>query len=511
MSRLHDTALSLALVALAALLIPVTGLASHGAQHEDARGDVTVVAVIDDAFNPYHLDFVASQMPQHRDADPSNDLPLDASPATWIPGYQRLLEPVALDLTLPVAATDSPTELAARDGSKWNDVQHATPYWIPGSKIVTAMTFSQTGRIRPEADPPSAAHGVGTSSVSVGNLYGSCPECVVVLLQIDTAAAAAGAVRWAAAQPWIDVITNSWGFSTASRDNVTWYSNPKATKDAVERGQTIFWSAGNGQENMFVTPVTTLHSSDKGPDWIVQVGAIHPSGSSFSGAGKPVEIAGVGSSYPSSINATTAANGASFGGTSNATPTLAGTYARALWLARRALEGPSKTQSDLVVATGTPVACGAIRPDCELGDGTLTSFELRDALFSASRHTPEGMNVGGLGNAPVIGDAEFANEGHGSWFVRSRPNRTDLWLAEFDRLWLPLIGDAAFPPRPAGEREWFVVESYCRQQIWGDWAHGLYRRGVTELPADDPQAPGRSALKHACETHPKLPPHRNLG
>lgn len=490
-----------------ACVLAVAPASAPADEPSDGRGDVTVIAVIDDGFNPYHFDFLGSKMPQHLDEDASNDLPLTTPPQEWIPGYSGPVLPTELAITLPDAATDRPDTLAAGDAALWGTVTPSTPYWFPGTKIVTAMTFDSGTRIL----GTSANHGAGTSSVSAGNVFGSCPECVVVLLQYASQAGAANAVRWASRQPWIDVITNSWGFSTGNRDNVTWYSDPSTTRKAVERGQSIFWSGGNGQENAFVAPVTTLQSSDKGPDWIIQVGAITPSGTSYSGAGKPVELAGVGGSYPAGIGATTVSNGGTFSGTSNATPTIAGTFGRALYLSRRALGGPSKTQSGLVIATGDPVACGPARPDCELGDGVLTSLELRRALMSASVRTANGMNVGGAGDLPAGDEIDMANEGHGGWFVRQQRFRDDLWLAEFDRLWQPLIGAAAYPTRPAGETEWFVVDSYCRQQIWGDWALGEFVRGVTELPADDPAWPVRTATRHACDAHPKLPPNRNLG
>lgn len=487
-----------------ASLLPATSATADPS--EDGRGDVTVIAVIDNAFNPYHLDFVGSQMPQHVDADPTNDLPLDTSPAEWIPGYQTFVAPVALPITLPPTSTSSPATLAAGDAATWSTITPGTPYWLPGTKIVTAMTFDAGTQIL----GTSASHGTGTSSVSVGNIFGSCPECVVVLLQYASEGGAQSAVRWATRQPWIDVITNSWGFSTGNRDNITWYSNPLTTKTAVERGQTIFWSAGNGQANAFVVPVTTQQSSDKGPDWIIQVGAMTPGGTSYSGAGKMVDLAGVGGSYPASYGATTVSNGGTFSGTSNATPTLAGTFGRALYLARRALAGSSKTQSSLVIATGDPLACGETRPACELGDGVLTSLELREALFSASVPTVQGMNVGGVGDIPAGTELDMANEGRGGWFVRAKRYRDDLWLAEFDRLLQPLLGNATYPVRPDGEREWFVVDSYCRQRIWGEWGLGAYVTGETALPGDDAAWPIRSAYERACGAHPKLPPNRNL-
>src|SRR3712207_8270807 len=45
-------------------------------------------------------------------------------------------------------------------------------------------------------------------------------------------------------------------------------------KEASERGQTIFFSSGNGLENSFTVPNSTYLSSQEGPDWVVTVGAV---------------------------------------------------------------------------------------------------------------------------------------------------------------------------------------------------------------------------------------------
>ena len=61
-----------------------------------------------------------------------------------------------------------------------------------------------------------------------------------------------------------------------------------------------------------------------------------------------------------------------FSGTSNATPVVAGIYARALFEARRMLRGPGRVQHKGVIARGAAIGCGGARPRCELGDGILT-------------------------------------------------------------------------------------------------------------------------------------------
>lgn len=470
----------------------------------DGRGDATVIAVIDDAMNPYHWDFLASKMPQANDEDVSNDLPLSEAPHTWLPGFP---DPTtfagysSLDLTLEEGnRSRSASSLRTADAAKWNAVKPSTSavnyYWIPGTKVIGALTFSTSGKI---VNSPPTGHGTGTTSVSVGNTYGTCPECLLVFIQYSGAANGERAIEWAESQPWIDAISNSYGFSLVERDRLYSGSDVAAQRAASDRGQTIFFSAGNGMTNTFTIPNSTLFSSQEGPDWIVTVGGITPgSGSSFSGHGKPADISGVGTGYPSSYNAASVGgSGANFGGTSNATPTIAGTYGKALYLARRDLTGTSRVQEGGVVAQGDPYPCGAGRPDCELGDGRLTAGELRTRLFHGAVHTTTGMNVGGFPpDLPPLGEDEFLNEGYGSYFGLVKGE--EAWQEQLDRIMGPLEGRAAPIARPAGEREWMIVDSYCRQELWGDWSGGSFVRGQTALPGPSPMFPVRTALEQTC-------------
>ena len=497
--------------------------------------DVTVVAIIDSGISPYHWDFLADKMPQATNADPSDDLPLTQPPDTWLPGFPSpatFASYGALNLTLDATNPDAdPAALDEADAATWATVQDSNPatqhyYWIPGTKIIGAMVFEGDGLLFSpgQIHGSTSEHGMGTASVSVGNIHGTCPECLLVFIEYGNSASGEAAISWAMQQPWIDVISNSYGFHwpTSLGGNIRpqIYNNSDVTlqRSASERGQTTFFSAGNGVENGFVIPQSTLLTSQKGPDWIVTVGAISSDlgpepifaeHASYTGTGKPVDIASLGELYPSSYEATTVSNQGDFGfgGTSNATPVIAGTYSRALYLARRNLAGVSRIQSGGVIAAGGGFICGAVRPACELGDGQLTAAELRTRLFEGAVHTPNGMTVGGIGpSLPPIGEDEFLNEGHGSYFGREHSDDAE-WLAEFDRLMGPLEGRAQTLTRPPGEKEWMTVDSWCRQHIWGSWPGGYY----TGQPLPGPSAswPIRSAILTACpllQPPPKSPP-----
>jgi hypothetical protein len=507
------------------------------AAHAEATGadDVTVVAIIDSGFTPYHWDYLASKMPQATNSDPSDDLPLTQPPDTWIPGFpstSSFASYQSLNLTLNETDPDAdPGALDEADAAKWDSVQVSSPsslhyYWFPGTKVIGAMTFAEETLTSPKGaiHGPTTEHGTGTTSVAVGNIHGTCPECVLLFIQYGGVASGEAAIDWAMSQPWIDVISNSYGFHWPTslrgtiRPQLYNNSNNALQKAASDRGQTVFFSAGNGIENGFTIPQSTYTTSQKGPDWIVTVGAtsddfgpeilfgLH---GSYTGTGKPVDVAAIGNLYPSAFESTTVSGSGEFGfnGTSNATPVVAGIYSRALYLARRDLAGVSKTQSGGVVATGGGFTCAAVRPNCELADGELTAPELRTRLFRGAVHTPDGMIVGALGVGPAIppiGEDEFLNEGHGTYIAREHLTAGDAeWLAEFDRVIGPIEGRVAELARPDGEKEWMIVDSWCRQLIWGPWTNGYYTG--QPLPAFSTDWPIRSAIEEACPLLPKPP------
>ena len=488
---------------------------------EGGIDDAVVIAVLDGGVNPYHWDFLASKMPQSTNAVPGDELPLNRPATEWLPGFADAAKGFAeferLDLSLN--ATDPEADAAGLydgDAPQWGKVKESDDstlngYWFPGTKVIGALSFSEGEDLW----MGTGAHGVGTTSSVVGNLHGTCPECLLFFIDYgDTAEEAEQAIEWAEAQPWIDVISNSYGHAGAV-PKIYAGSNVEAQRAASERGQTITFSAGNGIENAYVVTNPTTYSSQKGPDWLITVGAVTPgegnyygddsTGGSYFGAGKPVDVAGVGSSYPNAYSAKgvggTGTSG--FGGTSNASPTIAGLYGRTLYQARKLLGGPSKVQAGGVIATGTGFTCGALRPDCELADGKLTAVELRTRLLHSAVHTDAGIaDPQAVAATPAIDEQDFMTEGHGTFFARHAGPASNAWLEEFDRITGPLEGRAKALERPAGEAEWMIVDSYCRQQNWGSWTGGYYVEGQTQLPEPSPATPVRNGYAETCPGGP---------
>jgi hypothetical protein len=470
--------------------------------------DATVVAVLDFTFSPYHWDFLADKMPQHLDNKRGNDIPLNKAPDRWLPGFPNPSKAFksysSIDISLerknPMA---SPDALMAKDQKKWDKVKRSTSkkvhfYWLPGTKVIGAIEFGDQKIVGSTNE-----HGTGVSSVSTGNLHGTCPECLLVFVDINAAESAEEAMEWVTAQPWIDAVSNSYGHGGA----VPKVYNGRTVgnqRKASDRGQTIFFSAGNGFENAFAVTNPTYLSSQKGPDWLVTVGAVSPGKhGSYVGHGKPADVASLGSGYPAAYGSPSVSGSGSFSGTSNASPTVMGIYARALHESRKALSGMSRIQRAGLIAKGARFRCGSARRDCELRDGKLTADELRTRLFHGAVHTPGGTSDPlNLATAPAIGEEEFLAEGHGTYFARET-GKWNAYMKEFARITEPLFGKAKTLKRPAGEKQWMIVDSFCRQHLWGSWKGGYYVDGKTKLPGPDPMYPIRSSMENGCPLLPQ--------
>ncbi len=445
---------------------------------------VTVVAVIDNGFNPYHYDFVAHQHPWNRDSTTLNDFDFTRDPATYIdgfPGAERV------DITIPTTPGTDVGALHTADADEWSKIKRSTSrndvklYWLPDTKVVAAASFTGNG-----VYASNSAHGTRSAASAAGNWHGTCQECVFVLLE----GLSYEALRWAVAQSWIDVVTNSWGSGLTVgltqgivRDNIAPGGYPAETKAAVDRGQTVVFSAGNGLVNAFTITTSTYTTGTAGPDWMVTVGAVTPtSHQSYTGSSTPVDIASVGSSYPSTGGSSANGTG-THSGTSNAAPVIAGYFAKAIQVARESMGDLTVQHADGIIASGTPVPCGAANPDCPLGDGILTRKELHDTIYHNVYPTPQRISTG------TFPTTEYAYyyQGHGT--LVGHMDGEAVYQAEVDRLVDALHGAVAPYERPKGEKNWMTVDSRCRQLMWGTWDGGYWTGGQPELdPVEDPVA-----------------------
>ena len=87
-------------------------------------------------------------------------------------------------------------------------------HWFPGTKVIGAVNFGGS------FFGGNEAHGTKSAASAAGNLHGMCAECLFVLVRDGENGVG---LKWAAAQPWIDIVSNSYGASILGdsfRDNI---------------------------------------------------------------------------------------------------------------------------------------------------------------------------------------------------------------------------------------------------------------------------------------------------
>lgn len=433
-----------------------------------ASGDAfVVIAVVDTGVNPYHTAFRASTYPRNVDADASNNVDFSAHPSSFIPGFPADAPSIPLTFTAP-----NYNSAVAADDAVWDSLDERKLYWIPGTKIIGAYdgtgTFAAIGGTVDDFTPilDENGHGTGTASLAAGHTqayHALCRECLLVVVE------GTGGFEWAISQPWIDIVSNSYG-ATANVGIPTGGTLTSANdpgRIAAEKGKSILFASGNGADGGFTVPVATYTSSTVGPSWFVRVGG-HTScqpGSSVNGlceapvyqAGKPADLTGPAGGWIPAAASDHLSAPQEFSGTSAATPIAAGYFGNTLLTLRKAMgdaeTGQPATRAKAVVAqgaavTGTPFSSVA-------ADGKVTREELWSVVF-ASAATP--INNTYYPGVPVKDQpADYLLFGWG--FADGRARDLAARVA---------LGEAATPDKPDDRRLW-AVDKVIQESLWGRW------------------------------------------
>jgi hypothetical protein len=331
-----------------------------------------VIAFVDSGINPYHQDFRAPDFVHH--------------PSAFIEGYPT--DAQAVPLSLDVADDEGYHAARELDDGLLLELRRNNLYWFPGTRIIggysTAAGSSTIGLPdRPVID--ENGHGTGVASVAAGQFFGSNPNALIVAVE----GLGDASLTWATSQPWIDIVSNSWG----NLGNLP-LGQTAATRAATERGQTVAFAAGNGATNTnSFTVFDPLPIDDpckcKTPDsnpsftspyggapWVLTVGAVSPiNGQAHWWHSIPVDVSSFGSKWrAASVAGVHREDNRDFGGTSCATPITAGVLSAVILRAREELGdtvgGQRPGQAVAVAAEG--VALPASGP---LADGILTREE----------------------------------------------------------------------------------------------------------------------------------------
>jgi hypothetical protein len=274
-------------------------------------------------------------------------------------------------------------------------------------------------------------------------------------------------LAWASRQPWIDIVSNSWGGPAGAPTRATaGHAERAATADAspaslaaARAGKLVVFASGNGATDLGPTSHGTQHSLTwdspyAGPPWVLTVGAAKAkTGQPTDWHDIPVDVIAQGENRPAADSMSLHGE-ASFVGTSCAAPVAAGVIAEALYKARSALDSPAvgSARGSLL----TPVRRPAQGP---VSDGVLTYRDLIAASEAVAEWKPFDPNS-------VTADPDqafvtpttplaFAYEGFG---LLDRPN-----VARLSRV---LTGQEPSPGRPEMQ-QWTSVAHTARAARWG--------------------------------------------
>jgi hypothetical protein len=225
------------------------------------------------------------------------------------------------------------------------------------------------------------------------------PDAYIVLVQVDGTACdatrlsekcpvypvASQGMRWAADQPWIDVISVSLGsvgnapsLATASPEPAAYV---EASRLAHDRGKTIVAGTGNS-----VLPPAASHYA--GVPWVIAAGGAEPAQRGEAGlASRGADVAANNTEWVATFDSVDGYSARS--GTSYASPIVAATLAEALHGIRAARAFPGATESADPVATAAQVR-SAMNASARIFDAAAwdptqpTSNDTLTALFTPS-------------------------------------------------------------------------------------------------------------------------------
>ena len=404
----------------------------------DARPHV-VVATLDTGTNPFH--------PTWRRTERRH-------PSAYIPGYPRDAVPAKLQFRNSYRESVEVSKDALAPFASSSE----RLAWVPGTNIIGAWAARSDKApvfdVRPEF--PSHSHGAQASSQIAGRGYGLAPEAYLVVMDRtsdegseDAYLTNARALRWAADQPWIDVIhTNIQNVvPLANRQTPVYTGYPDAVQYALSKGKVVISAGGN----FYAEPTET--SPHAGPSGVLVAGANDNCGfSDYSNPDPHVVMDGMGtaSAAPAGFGS------GEFSGTSSASPRTTG-YVAALLLELRRHYGYTGGVRGGALLT---LVGGQVRPRTgPLADGRLTAAELHEVVrrtANPSSHPSRWDGAEGVGCIPqvITGAAAYPKIGYGE--VSEHTAGAALAV---------LLGRRPAPARPEEDRMYALSEE-LRRASW---------------------------------------------
>lgn len=333
-----------------------------------------VVAIIDTGINPYHEIFRMPNMTAH--------------PSAWLEGFPEDIP--ALNLTFAEQYADC----YEADKEEWAAIKDGELVWFPGTNVMgVAAKRSPLDSAYPILD--NGAHGTWVA----GSVMEACPEAIIVSIQVNEDIDIVAANEWAAKQPWIDIVTTSWGKYLEEY--------PTETDLGINHAEQLVYEAGKIQTNSAGNePVPYLQDEHGGPYWNIAVGGAFSgiNGDAYIAAKLPDVVSDFTQDHlakQKSINGYETVSGTSF-----SCPRVAGTIAKALYDVRAALNYTGIIRNGSLVETAPSSGM--------LDDGKLTAGEVRTALnHSAIYWTTTDFQPGNIDAIPINPVAPWLQMGWG--------------------------------------------------------------------------------------------------
>jgi hypothetical protein len=383
--------------AFVTVLLTAAALAAPNAtalQSVNAPVKVTtaVVGLLDTGINPYHAVFRDWSARAYR------------YPGTYLPGYPKN----AIALNLHLDAKDYWAAVRS-DCAQWAKVRPGQLYWVPGTRIVGAISFSAAlANVNCGTAQPKGAlildedgHGTMTASRAGSTGYGGCRTCLIVSAQFPTSVNLLGpgesskpaiqGVKWLAANAsWIDAQSNSWGpvapvYDPSGQAGLL-AANAEIDKavEEVSRVHLAFWASGNGAAFRYgVAGHPTLLAPHLGPSAMIVGGDDSGYVATWPGF-TPTVVSDACASWAAKVQTMADSADTVGSGTSAATPYAAGGAAAILADARTILGDARTGVRGGVVAKGR---AGVVKTG-PLADGVLTLAEWRDLVVKTATRRP---------------------------------------------------------------------------------------------------------------------------
>lgn len=449
----------------------VTGCGGGGGSGEDFADDAQVViAVIDTGANPYHADLRDATRLQH--------------PSEYLTGFPSSVDGVRLCFVDEPAAgefaynDDCPASWAtarAGDAAQWGTIASSELVWFPGTRML-GISFAHDGQAgyntldgtRDLADS-SDTHGSWVTSTAAGTTAGTCPSCLVVILEADSVDAIDQAYGWASQQPWIDVVTSSVGYGVIGvgwNPGVLGNGMTPGARNAVQNGKLFFEAAGNGLANAGLVPTSTWLLQSSNPYTVTVGSANENTDEAALYYDLPVDVLGTGhdrrAAVPGSFGGFQ-----SIAGTSFASPSAAGVAAAGLLAARAAVgdvaEGASAAGASKTLLRNHD---GVAVPAGPFSNGVLTLDEFREAVLKNAEPAslPSGTHCIGC---HVDTPASFVVEGYGALNAGYSGSEASLDRTRSAEIASTLLGTRDLPVRPL-EQAWNDAVQAVNEEVWGE-------------------------------------------